>query len=439
MCTHDHGGGNGKGEGGSGSGLSRRDLLRASAAAGGALAFSSWFGSLARAAGLDAGAKRAATADAVVLVWLAGGPSHVDTFDPKPLPAVSGATRAIDTALSGVRFADKLPLLAARAKRLGLIRSMRHTSGEHDRGTYYAHTGYVPVAATAHPSVGAVLAHERPGADPAIPSYVTIGGTPRGAGFLGSAVEPFALADPLAPPSFLRPPLRVDAARGAERLALLDLLDGGAAAARPGTPVAEHVVFTRRAAATSGGSFPTALDLAAEPDTLRDRYGRDSFGASCLMARRLVQSGVRAVEISLPGWDTHEDNFARTGLLAAVLDRGLAALLDDLDARKLLTRTLVVCLGEFGRTPEINARGGREHHPGAYSALLFGGGVRPGTVVGRTDDRGNAVVERPVTVPDLLATIYVAAGVDPDRTFYTPGGRPIDVAPDGTPIAELVG
>jgi len=415
-------------------GPTRRDFLRGAALGGGALAFSSWFGGLARAAAGAAGAR----ARNVVLVWLAGGPSHLDTFDAKTLPEVSGATKAIDAAAKGARYASTLPLLAARAGRTALVRSMHHTVGEHERGIYFSHTGYIPVPATQHPSVGAVLAHERPGDDPALPSYVTIGGTPRGAGFLGSAYEPFALLDPIAPPSFLRAPVRVDAARGAERMALLALLDGPEETARAGTPAADAAVLARRAHGTSGGPLPAALDLSGE-GAARDRYGKEPFPTACLVARRLVQAGVRAVEISLGGWDTHEENFTRTPALAAQLDRGLATLLDDLAEKKLLASTLIVCLGEFGRTPDINARGGREHHPAAYSALLAGGGVRPGAVVGRTDDRGGAVVERPVSVPDLLATIYTLAGVDPDRTFITPGGRPIDVAPDGKVVGELLG
>ncbi|MBI4575708.1 MAG: DUF1501 domain-containing protein [Planctomycetes bacterium] len=381
-------------------------------------------------------------ADRFILIFLAGGPSHIDTFDPKPGAATGGPFKAIRTAVEGLSLGEHLPRLAEGARRYAMIRSMTSREGNHDRARYLLHTGYAPLSSVQHPSMASLAARDRrapsgPSAD--LPPVISINGAAPGAAFLGSGLDPFLVQSALKPIDNLGMPGGVDRARYARRLKLLEALEDDYSTRGGGPEGAAHRDVVARAVRFMNAEALGAFDLAGEPEAVRAAYGTEEFGAGCLMARRLVEAGVPCVEVVLGGWDTHQDNFTRTAALSGQLDAGLSALLADLASRELLGRTLVVCLGEFGRSPAINASEGRDHHPAAWSALLAGGPVRGGTVVGATDPEGAAVVERPVTVPDLMATVAVALGLDPAGENWSPSGRPFKVSDGGTPVAEVVG
>jgi hypothetical protein len=265
---------------------------------------------------------------------------------------------------------------------------------------------------------------------------VAIGGPGEDAGFLGAGLGPFTVADPARPVRHLAPFRGLDEARFARRVGLWRELEDGFAAAHPGDVARGRRELGERAVATMGAKDVAAFDLDGDPG--RAAYGEHGFGLGCCMARRLVEAGVPFVEVTLNGWDTHEDNFARVKELSAQLDQGMSALLDDLAGRGLLDSTLVVWFGDFGRTPDVNGRGGRDHHPRCSTAVLAGGGVRGGQVIGATDADGREIADRPVTVPDLYRTLATALGLDPERVRTAPSGRPVKTVDGGSVISGLL-
>jgi hypothetical protein len=401
----------------------RRQLLTAGAAAA--------LGSM--IAGRRDAAAAPPAAEALVVLWLNGGPSHIDTFDPKP--GAMGPFRPIATSAPGIELAEHFPRLAERAHHLAVVRGMTTKEGSHERARYLAHTSYAPSPTAAHPSLGSWIAAES-GAAGELPAFVSLGGPAAGAGLLGAAHGPFVVSDPGGEPDDTR--AHVDRARFDRRLEALSFLEerfaarGGQAAVRGRREVHERAVAMMRSPKLD------AFAVDDEPEAVRAAYGDTPFGRGCLVARRLVEAGVRVVEVELDGWDTHEDNFERVRSLAAVLDPAMSQLLTDLADRDRLRRTLVLCLGEFGRSPELNGRDGRDHHPRAWTALLAGGGLRGGVAHGQTDERGDRVVADPTSVADLFATVARQLGIDPEKTVTSPGGRPIAVTDGGTPIAALL-
>ncbi|RMG13286.1 MAG: DUF1501 domain-containing protein, partial [Planctomycetota bacterium] len=419
-------------------GLPRRDFLGLSL--GGALGLA--LGSPARlfaqerprAAKLPGfgGAKRC------VVLWLNGGPSQLETFDPKPGHRNGGPTKAIRTSVPGVELAHTLPRLAERTNRIALVRSMSTREGNHQRARYYLHTGYVPSGTVKHPDLGALVCQQLADPDFDLPSYVNIGGPAPGPGILGVTYAPFTIGDPRKPVQNLAPPRDVDDARFRRRRALMGELGKGFAEERPGSETAAYDAVLAKADALMHSPRAKAFDLADEPEATRALYGESAFGQGCLMARRLLEQGVKVVEVQLNGWDTHRDNFTRTQALCADLDAGFSALLDDLAAREMLGDTLILCLGEFGRTPRINGNEGRDHFARAWSLALAGGPIRGGRVVGATAPDGTRVVDRPVGVPDLMATVCHALGLDAELTNYSKEGRPLTVVDaGGRPLREL--
>jgi uncharacterized protein (DUF1501 family) len=431
---------------------SRRDVLRAGVSA--------VFGSLVARA-LAAGPSRAddahrpvadgppAPAHACILLWLNGGPSHIDTFDPKPGRPTGGPFKAIKTRAPGLMLSEHLPRLAEHGDRLALVRSMTSKEGNHNRAQYFVHTGYAPNPTVVHPSLGgwtsARLAHgnDAPHDDPRaphdeLPAFVSIGGPSFGAGFLGVENGPFVLQKAGALPADVGLPPGVDAARFARRLAALDSMEARFAASTADAKVDGHRQVYAEAVRLMRTPKLEAFDVSGEPEATRAAYGDTDFGRGCLVARRLVERGVRFVEVVLDGWDTHQDNFDRTRTQMGTLDPAFAALLADLGARGRLGTTLVACMGEFGRTPRINPNDGRDHWPAAWSAALAGGGIRGGVVRGATDDDGAKVATAPTGVPDLLATMATLMGLDPAFTATTPAGRPIDLTDGGRPLRDLV-
>jgi hypothetical protein len=373
-----------------------------------------------------------------IVLFMDGGPSHVDTFDPKPGREVQGSTEVIPTGIPGVRIAAAMPELAKRWRDLCIVRSMTSREGNHSRAKYLLHTGYAPNPTVTHPAFGALVSHEvgREGFD--LPNYVQInGGNGESGGYLGVAHAPFVVQDPKRPVQNLEAPTGVTDGRLDGRLSFVSKLDERFAKERGDElPEARRVMYGR-SRRLMASELTRAFDLATEKEEVRARYGADDFGQGCLMAARLAAAGVPCVEVRLGGWDTHEENFTRVPALAAQVDRGMSNLLDDLKARGLLEDTLVVWMGEFGRTPRISARGGRDHYPRAWSLVMAGGGVVGGQVVGSTDADAMEPVDRPVTVPDLFASFAHAFGLNREKVFYA-GERPITVVDKaGSPVREF--
>jgi hypothetical protein len=409
-----------------------------------------WLPALAACAAGDPARKRAC-----IVLWMAGGPTQTDTFDPKPGHANGGPFRAIDTAAPGVRVAEHLPRVAGQMKHLAVVRSMATREGDHARATLHLRTGNLPQGGIDFPTFGALVSNEHARPDADLPGYVSI--SPRGfgpaaltAGFLGSRHAPLVVGgtggDVFAAESGgelrvenLGLPAGVSGRRADERRALLEETEGEFLAARPGAATDSHRSAYQRAVRLMKESAAKAFDLEGEKAAVRDRYGRTRFGQGCLLARRLVERGVPFVEVALGGWDTHDNNFAQVKGLCGTLDPAWAALVADLNDRGLLDTTTIVWMGEFGRTPGINPRQGRDHYPNAWSVVLGGGGIAGGRAVGKTGKDGMTVEERPVAVPDLLATICRAIGVDPAKQNMSNVSRPIRIVDQSAkPIAEVL-
>lgn len=388
-----------------------------------------------------------------ILLWMNGGPSQTDTFDLKPEHANGGPFQPIETRTLGIQYSEHLPETAKWSDHLAVVRSMSTKEGDHGRARDNLRTGYFPQASIQFPVLGSLVAKEAGEQTGELPNYVSIfsrglfsPGMPP-SGFLGPSYAPLVVGRESGD-QMGGPPLAVEnlaAARGIspeqveERLRLLTALEQPFLTARPGASAESHREAYRKANRLMSPSAAKAFSLDDEPADVRDRYGRGQFGQGCLLARRLVERNVPFVEVSLGGWDTHEANFPRVQSLCGTLDTAWAALMQDLSERGLLETTLVVWMGEFGRTPVINPRQGRDHYPKAWSVVLGGGGIRGGQVVGRTDASGLVVDDRPVSTPDLLATIFVALGIDPRKQNMSNVARPIRLAdPDAKPIAEIL-
>lgn len=370
----------------------------------------------------------------IILLWMAGGPSQMETFDPKPNHENGGGTRVIQTAIPGVQIAEDWSQMAGVMNDVALIRSMTNKEGNHQRATYQMHTGYIPSGSVKHPSLGSCIAQQIADPDAELPSVVSIGQT-LGAGFLGVDYEPFNVNSPGSMPQNLasqHPPNRYT-----RRLGLLNQLEGEFAARGAQSQVRDHSQLYKKASKLVLSPQTKAFDLSEEPQDLQQAYGDSDFGRGCLLARRLVESGVTFVEVRSNGWDTHQDNFAAVSGKASEVDPAAATLITDLKQRGLLDNTLVVWSGEFGRTPNVNARGGRDHFPRAFNSWMAGCGVRGGQVIGSTTRDGSAIEDRPIEVADFLRSICHSLNVDPGHENISPLGRPLKVVEGGEVIDEL--
>jgi hypothetical protein len=411
----------------------RRDFLRLTAASGAAAGVVSWTDAICLSA--EDLRKRGM---ACVLLWMGGGPSQFETFSPKPGHENGGDTKAISTSVPGIQIAAGLPDVARIMDDLAIIRSMTSKEGSHPRASFLLHHGYLPMGGVKFPTLGSQVAHQI--GDPTfdLPSFVRIGGRRAdlgGAGFLGVDYDPLVLQNPGRRPENTEPATRDD--RFARRLDLLERIEADFGAVEGADIVADHRKLIRKSSEMILSPRMEAFDLENESDKLRDAYGRTRVGAGCLLARRLVEAGVTFVEVNVDGWDTHEDNFSRTAERNAMIDQPMAQLITDLRERGMLERTLVIWMGEFGRTPRVNPRGGRDHYPRAFNVALAGAGIRGGQVIGSTDAAGVEVAERPVGVSDLFQTFCHALKIDASKENMSSIGRPLKVVDGGEPVMEL--
>jgi hypothetical protein len=432
-------------------GISRRSFLRIGGLSTLGLSLASFLRLKAAAAATDA--PKAGKAVNCILLWMQGGPSHHDTFDPKPeAPAeVRGEFGTIPTTIPGVRIAEHLPLLAKQTDKFSIIRGHDPKNGSHGVADHLMMTGHKFNASLPFPCYGAVVAKERGYRNGMLP-FVQLGRNIDRrfnggiAGFLGDQYNAFEVAEDPNAASFKVRDLSVEndsaQARLERRYAMLTEMDRYQKSVE-GSDQAVHardVFYEKAHGLITSPLAKKAFAIEQEPDKLRESYGRNNFGQSCLLARRLIEAGVHFVTVTDGGWDTHQNNFkSLKERKLPVLDRGYSALLQDLSDRGLLENTLVVWFGDFGRTPKINPSAGRDHWASAGSACMGGGGVKMGEVVGATNALGEVVIDSPATPQDLAATIYHTLGIPLHTWYKSADGRPIELCPEGKPIRQLVG
>ena len=427
--------------------LNRRSFMSLTGAAG----LSGWLPALAAETAKDPARKRNC-----ILLWMSGGPTQTDTFDPKPGHANGGPFKAINTAVPGIKIGEHLPEVAKQMKHMAVVRSMATREGDHGRAMQHLRCGYLPQGAIEFPTLGTLVAREREQGTSDLPSYVCV--TPRGMtpaslspGYLGPRYAPLIVGGRPADNLFynrsegslkvenLERSSNVGGDQARDRLDLLKEMQNEFLTAHPGTGTGSHQNAYDRATRLMRESAAKSFDLEEENAKLRDRYGRNLFGQGCLLARRLVERAVPFVEVVLGGWDTHDNNFEQVKTLCKTVDTAWSTLMADLKDRGLLDSTLVVWMGEFGRTPVINPRQGRDHFPQAWSMVLGGGGIKGGQVLGKTSADGMTVEERPVGVPDLLSTISHALGIDPNKQNMSNVNRPIRIVDQaGKPLKEIL-
>ncbi|MBL8826354.1 MAG: DUF1501 domain-containing protein [Planctomycetaceae bacterium] len=432
--------------------FSRRQFLAQSAAAGALGALSPLTGAL-RANEADAKAPPLpkGKAEHCVFVWLGGGAGHLDTWDPKqkgdPKEKKPGSYYdPIDTAIPGVQVCEHLPRCASRLDRFIPIRSIHHeVIDEHAAATNRVHTGRPTGGTEIYPSVGSIVAHQRGPAGDSVPAYVLIGypNVTRGPGFLGARYGYIYLTDTKSGPNGLTRPTDITADRQSRRDQMLAKLRATTAErAKADRMIADYDATVAEMQRLAGPTFMNAFQLDREPDSLRNSYGGE-FGQRCLLTRRLIERGVRFVEVSHnlnflngTGWDVHNDGILEQHKLIQELDMALSAMVDDLAEKKLLDKTLIVVATEFGRPASFDGGGGRGHHSKSYSMVLAGGGLKSGQAIGLTDELGMKIVERPVSIPDLHATMHCALGINPHENLYS-GDRPVPISDGGQPVREL--
>jgi hypothetical protein len=422
-----------------GNGPSRRDFIRVGALGMLGLTLTDWLKIQARGQAPNGKAK------SVIQLWMGGGPTHLDTFDPKPEAGqdyCGPLKNPAATNVAGMRICELLPLLAKQADKYSIIRSYTHPSYAHETGTYIVQTGTMPTAEAVYPSIGSVVALKKGEGDykGLLPPYITLT-SPLGrysdSGFLGTKYKTFAPGGDPNDKNFrvegLGLPGGVTEKRFQDRRSLLQTVDSLAKEMDKEGLYRSMDSLQEKAYGLLLGDAKKAFDMSQEKDDLKEKYGRNHFGQSCLLARRLVEHGVPFITINMGGWDTHTDNFAAMKGLLPVLDKGFAALLEDLAQRGLLQSTVVVWYGEFGRTPKVDWnepwKGGRHHYPEVYSCVVAGGGFRGGAVVGSSDAKGEKVKDRPVYPWDLAASIYKLLGIDHTARLPHPQGCVAYVTP----------
>lgn len=375
---------------------------------------------------------------ACIMLWMGGGPSTIDMFDMKPGATTGGPFKPIKTA-GDVEICEHLPMLAGCMDKLSIVRSMSTREADHQRGRYYMHTGYVPNPSVAHPSYGSVIAHELANSRPElqIPPFVSVGGGSEGPGFLGMAWAPFSVNGN---GDVRNLNMGMEPSRLTRRMQALAMLETGFIREKRGEAASEHAKVLEKTLALMTSKQMQAFKIDSEPKAVRERYGEDSFGRGCLMARRLVEVGVPFVEVNLGGWDNHQNVFQTLeNNRLPTLDRAMSALVDDLEQRGMLENTVVLWMGEFGRTPRINGNSGRDHWARSWSVVAGGGGLKPGIAIGKTNEDGTRVEGQSHSAEDLMATVCKTLGISLESTFTSRNGRPMKIANSGKVIEDLLG
>lgn len=423
-------------------GQSRRDFLRVGGLGVAGLSLASVLKAEA------AGKRKGARASSVVLVFLGGGLSHHDSFDLKPEAPeeIRGKYKPISTVVPGLQIGERLPMMAKAMDKIALVRSGSHTNDHHETATNWVLSGRFGTPFGDYPAIGAVAAHEY-GFAGTLPPYVAVPRNPSftwelgKSAFLGGRYESFKAGDPNAANykvEDVSPPASLTKKQVERRETLLKAVDGLAKTVQGNDQIATYDEFHQRAAAMLlSPEAKRAFDIGAEPEKLRERYGRTTAGQSLLLARRLVESGVRFVTVNYAGWDHHGKIFEGLDKKLPEFDRGISALIEDTTARGTTEDTLFVVMGEFGRTPKINKDAGRDHWGQAASMLWWGAGVKPGLVLGKTDKHGAYATQRPVSPADVAFTILDSLGLDPRKQLVAPDGRPIEVLDSGETVKEL--
>ncbi|MBS0205631.1 MAG: DUF1501 domain-containing protein [Planctomycetes bacterium] len=425
--------------------ITRRDFAKLSLASALGVSFSGRLPALVRAA------EAAPQHKSVILLWMAGGPSQTDTFDLKVGHPNGGPSQSIESAVPGIQISEHLPGVAKQMKELAIIRSLTTAEGDHDRATRLMLTGHRPgQEGVNYPSLGSLFARQLGDESSDLPHYVSVSpfrfGDAGGPGFLGPNYAPLVVSgdssDPEARANLtienLKPPAGVSKESIEKRFELSKFLQDDFHKSVKSQSAKAHKANFERAERMIATNAKGAFKLDEEPAALRDSYGRSRFGQGCLLARRLVERGVAFVEVTLEGWDTHADNFNAVKRLSEMLDPGWSTLISDLRDKGLLSSTLIVWMGEFGRTPKINMTTGRDHFPLAWSTVLGGAGVKGGQVVGDTGKAGTEVANRPVKIADLYATLCASIGVSPDHENISPEGRPIPLVDRGGKVVEEI-
>lgn len=379
-------------------------------------------------------------AKSVIFLFMNGAMSHIDTLDPKPGTSSQGQTKTISSRLPGVVLADKLPKLAYLMNGIALVRSMTTETGAHEQGTYIMRTSYKPLNSIRHPGLGAWAGHLLERSNPNLPGNVLIGpatGHPS-AGFLPAALAPVPISDASAGLENTQSPSYLSDKQFRARMALARQFDSKFKSQYQSQLIDAYDQTYREAVQLMGSSELSAFDITQENAAMRELYGQTRLGQGCLLARRLVESGVRFVEVDYGNWDHHNDIYKQVPDMTTELDNALGALIHDLANRQMLGDVLVVLSTEFGRSPQINENAGRDHHPAVFSSLLCGAGIQGGVVYGQSDSLGHAVDQDAVSHQDMNATIANALGLPLEQEFIAPNGRPFRICDDGVPLTKLL-
>lgn len=389
------------------------------------------FTGYAMAHGRAAGFVRAlkATTKRAIILWMDGGPSQLETFDPKPGTTTGGPTTALGTDVDDLQISSHLPRIAELANDLNVIRSLTSNEGDHQRAKYLGHTGFKPIAAFPRPELGSLFAHQLH--EGALPGFISLGSTGYGPAYLGEEFAPFSIEDPDSTVRLLKR-LR----SGKRRFELLDALTDEFDQRLDIGPIARRKATLQRVEGLLDTDLTELLDVETAGNEAAE-YGESPFARSLLTARRLIEGGVTCVEVQLRGWDTHQNNFRAVGELCRQLDGPWAQLIEDLKARDLWDETLVIWMGDFGRTPVINAQLGRDHFPAVSNVVLSGGGLPGGQVIGRTNSTGSRIEDQPVKTADLFATILHRIGISPDESYQTKFDSPTEATDSGNVIPQL--
>ena len=372
-----------------------------------------------------------------ILLWMGGGPSTIDLWDLKSGTPTAGQFKSISTSSDGVSICEHLPLMSKQMHHMSIVRSMSTREADHMRGRYYMHTGYVPTPSIDHPSYGSVISHELMASIPEleIPSFVSVGGGSVGPGFLGMGYSPFVVDSN---GNIRDLDMGIDNERVMQRLQMLSAIENKFIAENRGGGASDHLKIVDRTVKLMTSKQMDAFKVNKEPKEMLEKYGNTGFGKGCLMARRLVEIGVPFIEVDLGGWDNHTDIFKTLeNQKLPELDKAMSALVSDLNDRGLLEDTAIIWMGEFGRTPNINANGGRDHWAKSWSVVVGGAGFKGGLVVGETSEDGKDVISEPYSSQDLMASVIKSLVISLETTFTSKSCRPMKIANSGKIIKEL--